>query len=143
MQTGLLHLHSFVAYILLAVLVIAIVVNALAGFQGKPYGETNRKLSLYGLIATHLQVLIGLILYFVSPKGMSALSGEAMKVSGIRFYVLEHPLMMILAAILITIGYSKSKKANESKSKFNSMLVYYVIGLIFILSRLPWDAWLG
>ncbi|MCO6460171.1 MAG: cytochrome b [Saprospiraceae bacterium] len=143
MQTGLLHLHSFVAYILLAVLVIAIVVNALAGFQGKPYGETNRKLSLYGLIATHLQVLIGLILYFVSPKGMSALSGEAMKVSGIRFYVLEHPLMMILAAILITIGYSKSKKANESKRKFNSMLVYYVIGLIFILSRLPWDAWLG
>lgn len=143
MQTGLLHLHSFVAYILLATLVIAIVINALAAFQGKPYSETNRKLSLYGLIATHLQVLIGLILYFVSPKGLSAMSGEAMKVSGLRFYVIEHPLMMILAAILITIGYSKSKKANESKRKFNAMLVYYIIGLVFILTRLPWDAWLG
>ena len=141
MEIGFQHLHSLLAYILLAILIIAVVVNGFAYFQGKPYGETNRKLSLYALIATHLQVVIGLVLYFLSPLGFSAMSGEAMKVSESRFYFLEHPLMMILAVILITIGYSKSKKATDSKKKYKVMLGFYSIALIFILSRIPWDRW--
>lgn len=141
MLTGFKHLHSYFAYLLLAVLIIGIIFNFLAFMQGKSYSNTNRKFALYGLMATHIQVLFGLILYFVSPLGISALSGEAMKDSTSRLYALEHPLMMILAAVLVTIGYSKSKKAMTDARKFRIQLAFYGVALIFILSRIPWAAW--
>ena len=135
-------LHSYLAYVLLAVLVIAIAYNGFSFVQGKKYSEMNKKMSLYGLIATHLQVFIGLILYSVSPLGMSNISKAGMKDGISRLYFMEHPLMMILAVVLVTIGYSKAKRLIDSDKKYRTMLAFYVIGLIFILSRIPWTAWL-
>lgn len=136
-------LHSYLAYLLLAVLVIAIIFNAAAFMNGKKYSEANRKWSLYSLIATHIQFLIGLILYFVSPMGANNFSGAGMKDSVARLYFLEHPLMMLIAVVLITIGYSKSKRIEASDKKFRTMLAFYAVGLIFILSRIPWSNWLN
>jgi len=143
MYTGIQHFHSYLAYLLLAVLIVAILVNLIAFLQGKQFSEANRKMALYGLIATHLQVVLGLILYFVSPMGLAAFSGAAMKDPVARLYFLEHPLMMLLAAVLITIGYSKSKRIEASDRKFRIMLAFYAIGLVFILSRIPWANWLN
>ena len=77
-------LHSYLAYLLLAVLVIAIIYNAAAFMSGKKYTEANRKWSLYGLIATHVQFLLGLLLYFVSDLGMNNISKANMKDSDAR-----------------------------------------------------------
>ncbi len=141
MYTTLQSLHSYIAYFLLAVLIIAIVYNFISFMQGKEYNETNRKMSLLGLAATHLQVLLGIILYYISPLGFANISGPGMKDSVSRLYFLEHPLLMLLAAVLITIGYSKSKKLTLSDKKFRTMLAFYIVGLVFILSRIPWTAW--
>ncbi|MGH2623953.1 MAG: hypothetical protein ACRDE7_09825, partial [Sphingobacterium sp.] len=101
------HLHSTLAIVLLIALIIAIIIT-IANYAGnKPY---NRKIALIGLISAHLQLVIGLIIYFVSPLGLSSFSGDNMKESGLRLYFLEHPLMMIIAIVLITMGYSKAKK---------------------------------
>jgi len=135
-------LHSYLAYLLVGVLILAIGYNLISFLQGKKYGETNRKMSLYGLIATHIQVLLGLLLYFVSPLGMNNISKAGMKDGISRLYFMEHPLMMILAVVLVTIGYSKAKRLIDSDKKYRTMLAFYVIGLIFILSRIPWTAWL-
>jgi hypothetical protein len=79
MYTGLMHAHSGLAYLLLAALIFAIVYN-LIGFMGnKPFTEGNRKIAMIGLIATHIQVVIGLVLYFVSPNGLNNFSGGNMK----------------------------------------------------------------
>ena len=142
MYTGLLHAHSGLAYVLLAAIIFAIVYT-LIGFMGnKPFTEGNRKVALIGLIATHIQVLIGLILYFVSPYGISNFSGGNMKDGAARLLMLEHPLTMIIAAVLVNIGYSKAKKLTESNARYKKILIFFTLGLILILSRLPWSNWL-
>ena len=132
------HLHSTLAIVLLIALVISIIVTLMNYLNNKPY---NRKIALIGFISSHLQLLIGLIIYFVSPLGIQAFSGENMKNSLSRLYFLEHPLMMIIAIVLITIGYSKAKKIIDAKKANQTVLIMYTIGLILILSRIPWSTW--
>lgn len=142
MYTGFQHLHSFLAYLVLLALAVALV-HAVLGLTGKrPFTPASRKLVLFGLIFTHLQFLFGLVLYFISPLGMNNLSGATMKDSAARLMALEHPLMMLLAVILITIGYSKAKRAAGDAQKFKLVSWFYGIGLLLILSRLPWAQWL-
>ncbi|MBF9254324.1 hypothetical protein I2I11_13545 [Pontibacter sp. 172403-2] len=143
MYTALQHLHSYLAYLVLLGLVIAII-SAVAGSAGnKPFTDSNRKMALLGLIPTHLQWVVGLILYFVSPLGASNFSGAAMKDSVSRLYILEHPLMMIIAVILITVGYARAKRAVGTNKGFRAIYIFYGIALVLILARIPWNAWPG
>lgn len=138
MLKGMLHLHSTLAIVLLIALVIAILIT-LVNFSGnKPY---NRKIALIGLISAHLQLVIGLILYFTSARGFQNLSGATMGDSVSRLYTVEHPIAMILSVVLITIGYSKAKKMADSKQANKTVLIFYVLGLILALSRIPYATW--
>lgn len=141
MYTGLQHLHSYFAYLMLAVLIIVFGHVLISYFNNKPFTERVRKSALVGLIVAHLQLLIGLVLYFVSPMGLSNFSGEAMGDSMARLLMLEHPLTMIIGIILITIGYSKAKNGAEDTSRYKKILIYYGIGLFLILLRIPWSVW--
>ncbi|WP_138429216.1 hypothetical protein [Fodinibius saliphilus] len=141
MYTGFLHLHSGLAYLVLAILVVVFLYVLINFLNKKPFTETVRKSALVGLIAAHIQLLVGLVLYFISPNGLSNFSGEAMGDSMARLLMLEHPLMMILGIALITIGYSKSKKATEDTASYKKVLIFYGLGLLFVLSRIPWSTW--
>ncbi len=138
--------HSGWAYLVLILLLVA-GINALMGVSSKKaFASKDRKLALFALIATHIQLLIALFLYFLSPyftllkeSGM----GVVMKDSNLRLYLIEHPLINIIAIILITIGWSKHKTKETDAAKFKSIGTMYLIALVLILSRLPWNAWLG
>jgi hypothetical protein len=131
--------HSGWAYIALVLLVVA-VVNALMGmFTKKEFTAKDRKIAIFGLIGTHTQLLIGLILYFVSPLGFPSLGQMSDK--ALRLTSLEHPLINIIAITLITIGWSKHKKLTTSESKFKTFSIFYGLGLLLILSRIPWSMW--
>lgn len=136
-------IHSYWAYLVLAVLVVA-TINSLAGFfSKKEYGAKDMRLALFTLITMHLQLLIGLVLWFASPNGMSALGQEGtMSNAGSRQLALEHPLLMIIAVVLITIGYSKHKKQRLSTAKFKKLAIFYTLGLIAVLAIIPWAQWL-
>ena len=139
MYTFIQKFHSGWAYIALLLLVIA-VVNSLIGWSSKKeFTARDRKIALFGLIATHIQLLVGLILYFVSPLG-SAVFGQ-MKDAALRLTSLEHPLTNIIAIILITVGWSKHKKAETNEAKFKSIAIFFGLGLLLILSRIPWSLW--
>ncbi len=132
-------LHSGWAYLALLLLLIA-VVNAILGFTSKKdFTAKDRKIALFALIGTHTQLLIGLILYFVSPKGFAVLG--QMSDPTIRLTSLEHPLINLIAIALITIGWSKHKKLINSEAKFKTFAIFYGIGLVLILSRIPWNLW--
>jgi hypothetical protein len=132
------NLHSWWAYLALAILVVAFV-NALMGHVSKRnFTNKDLRISLFALIFSHIQLLLGLVLYFVSPVGFSKL-GE-MKEATIRLTSLEHPLINILALVLITIGWSKHKKV-EGNFKFRKIFFFYGAGLLLILSRIPWSLW--
>lgn len=132
-------LHSGWAYLALLVLVIA-VVNSIIGLSSKKeFTGKDRKIALFALAAIHTQLLIGFIIYFVSDLGFKSL-GE-MKDAAIRLTSLEHPLINIIGIVLITIGWSKHKKLTTSESKFKTFSIYYGLGLVLILSRIPWNLW--
>lgn len=131
--------HSGWAYLALLLLVFT-VVNSFVGMSSKKeFTAKDRKIALFGLIATHIQLLVGLILYFVSPLG-SASFGQ-MKDAALRLTSLEHPLTNIIAIVLITIGWSKHKKVETNTAKFKSIAVFYGLGLLLILIRIPWKMW--
>jgi hypothetical protein len=131
--------HSGWAYLALLLLVIA-VVNALIGLVSKQeFTAKDRKIAIFGLIGTHTQLLIGLILYFVSPLGLESLGQMSDKM--LRLTSLEHPLINIIAITLITIGWSKHKKLTTSESKFKTFAIFYGLGLLLVLSRIPWSLW--
>ena len=139
-------LHSGWAYITLIILIFA-VVNAVIGLTSKKeFKDKDLRISLFTLIVAHLQLIIGFIAYFVSAQFAYVLDngmGAAMKEPEIRLFVIEHPLMMILAIVLITMGFSKHKKQNTDKGKFKTVALYYGIALVFVLSRIPWSQWLA
>ncbi len=137
-------LHSYWAYLVLLVLALASI-NALIKFFGKKeFHAKDFRISLFTLIVSHIQLLLGLLLYFVSPRlQMWSESGVGgiMKDSVNRLYLVEHPLINIIAVALITIGYSKHKKKLTSTPKFKMLAIFYTIALVLYLSRIPWDVW--
>lgn len=132
--------HSGWAYLALIFLLLAVVVSALGFFSKKEFTPTNRKLALFGLIGTHVQLVVGLVLYFVSPLGQQALGN--MKDATLRLTSLEHPLINLIAIVLITMGWSKHKRKQTSEEKFKAITLFYGLGLLLILSRIPWSLWL-
>jgi hypothetical protein len=131
--------HSGWAYLVLIALVIALL-NSILGMNSKrEFAAKDKRLALIGLIATHFQLVLGLLLYFISPVGLASL-GQISN-SALRLTSLEHPLINVIAIALITIGWSKHKKADESQSKFKEIAIFYGIGLLLILSRIPWALW--
>ena len=139
MYTFIQKFHSGWAYLALLLLVFA-VVNSLLGMSSKKeFTAKDRKIALFGLIATHIQLVVGFVLYFISPLG-SASFGQ-MKDAALRLTSLEHPLTNIIAIALITIGWSKHKKAATSEAKFKTLTIFYGLGLVLILIRIPWKLW--
>ncbi|MFK5972797.1 MAG: hypothetical protein QM485_05905 [Flavobacteriaceae bacterium] len=139
-----LELHSYLAYVVLAVLFLA-VANAIMGLVGNKMFTMHRdlRLSLFALILSHLMLLVGFVLYFVSPKGFSAVKelGMGGLDSAARLLAVEHPFVNILAVILITIGWSRHKKFMVGDKKFKSIAIFYGLGLLLLLSRIPWGQW--
>lgn len=138
--------HSYMAYIVLAILFLA-VVNAVRGLAANKIFDLHKdfRISLFALILSHIQLVLGLILFFVSANGLKAI--QALGMGGLnsaaRLLAVEHPAINIVAIVLITIGWSRHKKQSEDKKKFRSIALFYGLGLIFILSRIPWAQWFG
>lgn len=138
-------IHSYWAYIVVIVATIATVNFLIGAILKKEYQPKDFRLALLTLIATHLQFLFGMILYFVSSKiqwfNKDITVKDIMKNTDLRLYHIEHPTVMLLAVILITIGYSKHKKQLVSAPKLKFLAIFYTLALILILSRIPWKVW--
>lgn len=135
--------HSYWAYLVLIVIVVA-TFNAITKFFGKKeYGGRDMSLALFTLIVMHIQLLIGLLLWFISPNGLSAIQANGMggltRVS--RQLAVEHPTLMIVAVVLVTIGYSKHKKQRLSTPKFKKIAIFYTLALLALLAVIPWAQW--
>jgi hypothetical protein len=137
-------IHSYWAYLVLAILIFA-VINAVIGFiKKKQFTDKDLRIGLFTLIVSHIQLLIGLSWYFMSPwyKALKADAGAVMSDKATRLLAVEHPTVMILAIVFITIGWSKHKKKTADAAKFKTFVIFYGIGLLLMLSRIPWNNWL-
>ncbi|RLD29865.1 MAG: hypothetical protein DRI75_01785 [Bacteroidetes bacterium] len=137
-------LHSYWAYLVLLILILA-TFNVLIKFFGKKeFHAKDFRISLFTLIVMHIQLIIGVILFFVSDY-LSQISeegmGAIMKNSTLRSNIIEHPITMLLVVTLITIGYSKHKKKLTSTSKFKTIAIFYTLSLLLVLAMIPWKTW--
>ncbi|MBO3698578.1 cytochrome B [Roseivirga sp. E12] len=135
MYNGLLHMHSGLRWVVL-VLLIAAIFNAFSKKKGGAWTAKDKKITLFAMVFTHIQLLAGLALYFISEK-VQFVEGF-MKNPVYRFYAVEHILLMLIAIALITVGYSKAKRAASDAKKFGAVATFYLIGLILILASIPW-----
>ena len=137
-------IHSYWAYIVLLILIIA-VINTIIGFTSKKeFKAKDLRISLFALITAHIQLIVGFLAYYTSTyyETMRSLGmGEVMKNSELRKPLIEHPLLIIIAITLITIGFSKHKKKTDDTSKFKTIAIFYTIALILILAVIPWNLW--
>lgn len=131
--------HSGWAYLALLILLVVVINSWIGMTSKKEFTPKDRKIAMFGLIATHIQLLVGLILWFVSPLGKAAFGN--MSDAATRLTSLEHPLINIIAIVLITIGWSRHKKAASNETKFKSIALFYSLGLALILIRIPWYLW--
>lgn len=135
----LVHAHSGLRWVVLILLVAATFKALLKWRSNAPFTEGDRKLNLFTMIGAHVQLVIGFALYFISPKVVEfSKFGEAMKETVSRFYAVEHTIGMLLAIILITIGYSKSKKATDENKKFKTAFIFFGLALLIVLASIPW-----
>ncbi len=141
MYSTILQLHSWFAYAVVAMLFVA-TANAIIGFFGKKkYAAKDLRLGLYALIFSHIQLLVGIILYVTSPLFNAWSSGGVMKDSYLRKLLVEHPMMVIVGVVLVTVGWSLHKKQPTDNRAFGKIAIFYALGLLCILSRIPWENW--
>jgi hypothetical protein len=142
MQTGLVHLHNLLRWIILILLLVSIY-KAYTGWKsGGEFKAGDKKIWLFTMIASHITLLLGLyqvafgrygIFTTTLPEGTSF-----MKDKFYRFYWLEHPLLMIIAITLITIGHATAKKNIGAEQKYKKAFFLFLIALIAILAAVPW-----
>jgi len=130
------HAHSGLRWIVLILLLINVSNAFKAWRSNRTVSAQDVKLSLFGMISVHIQALLGIILYFQSPNvhfGPTTMSN-----AHIRFFTIEHVFGMLIAIVLITIGYRKDKNAATGTGKVSTVFWYYLIALLIILISIPW-----
>jgi uncharacterized membrane protein YtjA (UPF0391 family) len=142
METGLLHLHNLLRWIIVVLLLLSIV-KAYTGWKGnKSFSAGDAKIWLFTMIASHITLLLGLyqwlmgrygLLTFEIPEGSSR-----MKDPFIRFFQVEHPVSMLLAILFITLGRGMAKKDLSDSLKYRQAFVYFFVALLLLLAAVPW-----
>lgn len=134
MYTGLLHTHSLLRYFILIALVVVIIKGLIGLINKQPYGKWDNKLGLYLFIFTHMQLLAGIILYFVSP--FVQFGPETMSDKVTRYWTVEHIFSMLVAVVLITLARTTSKKMTNDADKHKRMVIFNFVALVVILTMI-------
>jgi len=142
METGILHLHSILRYLILLVALWAILQMA-SGLNGKKvFSKADKRPALLFLILMDLQLLAGLFLYFAGAWGWTSIRSygmaAVMRNDMTRFFALEHEVGMVIALILVHAGYAATKRNISDQKKFSRAFWLFLVAFLFILSFIPW-----
>lgn len=132
---GVLSAHSGMRYIVLLLLLIAII-NAALKLKSEGYLKKDKMINLFAMIFLHIQLLIGGVLYYLSPKVQ--FSSQTMKEETYRFYTMEHVLLMVAAILLVTFGRKMAEKRELPAQKHQLIFRYYGLAFILIFIAIPW-----
>jgi hypothetical protein len=139
MYLPLLHTHSALRWVALALLVAGSLAALSAWLGKKPLAKSHEKLGLFAMIALDVQTTLGLVLYAVSPL-LTAFFGDPkanMKVPGLRFFAVEHATLMLLAVAAVHVGRILSKRAPDA-GKARPLAVGLTLSLVLVLAGIPW-----
>lgn len=132
-------IHSWWAVLTILSLFNVVISSIVSVSIKRQFGNREKVIALISLIIAHVQLFVGFALYFVSPLGLESFG--QMSVATLRLTSLEHPFVVLIAIVLITLGFVKQKNATDDAAKYKKIAIYYGAGLILILSRIPWSLW--
>ena len=143
METGLVHLHNLLRWVILIFLLLSVIKSFSAWRSRRAFVPGDKKLWLMTMIAAHTTLLLGIFQVLVGRYGIFTTELPAgksvMQDSFYRFFWVEHPVAMIIGIVLITLGYGMSKKAVSDEVKFRKAFIYFLLALVVILAAIPWD----
>lgn len=135
------YLHSVIRYFILFFAIIVVLQSIAGMLQKKKFKKVHKQVALFLLIFCDLQLLIGILLYVykvIQPGLLSA--GDLMKDIYKRYYAVEHSVSMIIAIVLIHVGYSVTKKNIDDDRKFKRLLWCTLLALIIFVAMIPWES---
>jgi len=141
MYLFLLALHSLTRWLVLTSLLFAIFRAYRGWLRHKPFTKTDHITRVVTASIAHVQLAIGICLYFISPVVNYFLHNfkQAVHMREIRFFGMEHITMMLIAITLITIGSVKAKRKPTDEAKFKTMAIWFSIALFIIFMSIPWS----
>jgi len=139
-----LQLHSLWAILTMTIIFYTVLRFFFNALQNKIFTLLDLRIALFTLIFCHIQFIIGIVLYFLSPKFKWWYNGleEILENNEYFFYLVKHPLLNIFSILSITIGWSLFKKANTNQKRFTRIGIFYLIGFLLILLATPYGKWL-
>jgi hypothetical protein len=141
MYYALLTIHSLFRWLVLLSVVYSIIHSYRGYKSNRIFNKRDNLLRHSTATIAHVQMSLGLWLYFISPFVTQFFSdmSSGVHLREIRFFAMEHSLMMLVAVIVITIGSMKAKRQVNDTLKFKTIYVWYLIALIIILLNIPWE----
>ena len=140
MYSGMLHLHNFLRWVILILLLVAVYKHLVD--RHKPFINGHKKIDLFLMISCDIMLLLGIYQWIAGNAGLKAIQnygmGDVMKTPALRFFAVEHFTAMLLAIIFVHLGYSYGKKAVPDEQKHKRILWYFGVALLLILISIPW-----
>lgn len=142
METGLLHLHNLLRWVIFILLLVSIL-KAYSGWKSKKtFSAGDAKIWLFTMIAAHITLLLGIYQWTIGRLGIfttgHASFADVMKDSNTRFFQVEHPVSMVLAIVFITLGRGMAKKDVSDETKYRKAFIFFLLAMILILAAVPW-----
>ena len=128
--------HSLFRWLVLASLLSAILLSYRAMRSGRQFTLTDDRLRHWTATIAHMQLMIGVVLYFTSPLIKVFFAGS--RRGDLGFFGMIHASLMLAAIVVITIGSALAKRKQDAKDKFRTMLVWFAVALLVILIAIPW-----
>ena len=98
-------------------------------------------MALVLLICCDIQLLIGIVLY--STKGwfekLTSMGGIVMKDPKLRFWAVEHGFGMVVAIVLVHMGYTFLKRKMDDDVKLKRLFWCAFIALAIFVTMTPWE----
>jgi hypothetical protein len=140
MYATVLTLHSAFRWLVLGSLVYALCRAYLGYTANQPFTKTDDAVRHWTATIAHVQLLLGMALYISSPvvKANFASLRETGFALSEAFFTVLHPLLMLVAVVLVTIGSALAKRRPTARAQFQTMLLWYGVALLSILSFIPW-----
>ncbi|MGN6416892.1 MAG: hypothetical protein ACTHMC_05350 [Pseudobacter sp.] len=139
MYITLLILHSIVRWIVLVLLLYAVYLAATGYFKNRSFSKKDNAVRHWTATAAHIQLVIGMILYFRSPVVKAFWKNKSSLLAfDYLFFSLLHLVLMLSAVVILTIGSAKAKREMTDRKKFSTMLIWFAVALLLILIAIPW-----
>lgn len=136
----LLTLHNLTRWLVL-ILAVLVIIRAFTGWLGKKtYQDQDRRFLMMYTGIFDVQILLGITLFFTKGWGGVMINGgaEVMSNSALRFFAVEHWVLMLLAVIVAHVGSSQAKKVVDSVKKYRRTAIWIAISLVLVLASIPW-----